>query len=217
VIRTAFAQAPAWRVIATRHPPIELFEAVADAAEFEALYELEAAFSAHRDEGHLVQSLPRGEWVFGPGAGYVMAPFAYRSPSRFSDGSFGVFYAGLDEATAIAEVAFHRALFLARTQEPPTVLDQWLLRAQVTGELVDLRAEGPAHPEWYDPDPLNYGPAQGLGGQLHRDGETGLAFASVRRPGGHCVGILRPRAISACRQARAFRYYWDGARMAGWR
>ena len=198
----AFAQAPVWRVIATRNPPIALFERVADAGEFDALYELESAFNPHHDEGHLLQHLPRGEWVFGQGAGYVMAPFAYRNPSRFCDGSFGIFYAGLDEDTAIREVAFHRARFLERTREPPSVIDQLILRAKVTGELVDLRGEVAA---------------QVLGGQLHQAGRTGLAFASVRRPGGHCVGILRPKAISGCRHSRPFSYYWDGARIAGWR
>ena len=217
MIRTAFEMAPAWRVIATRNPPIALFEEVADAAEFDALYDLEAAFSPHRDEGHLVQYLPRGEWVFGPGAGYVMAPFAYRCPSRFSDGTFGVFYAGLEEETAIREVGFHRARFLESTREPPSVLEQLLLRAKVTGTLVDLRGEAAAHPEWYDPDPGNYGSAQALGSRFHAAGESGLAFASVRNPGGACVGILRPKAVSACRQVRHLNYYWDGSRIAGWR
>lgn len=217
MILAPFDRTPAWRVIATRIPPIALFENVADPAEFDALQDLETAFNPHHDEGHLVQSLPRGEWVFGPGAGYVMAPFAYRTPSRFSDGTFGIFYAGLDEETAIHEVAFHRGLFMARTGEPPSVVEQLVLRAKVTGDLVDLRGEVAAHPEWYDPDPGQYGPAQVLGGQLRQAGRTGLAFASVRRPGGHCVGILRPQAISACRHSRPFSYYWDGARIAGWR
>ena len=216
-MRVPFDQAPAWRVIATRTPPIALFEQVADEAEFEALYELETAFNPHHDEGHLSRHLPRGEWVFGPGAGYVMAPFAYRTPSRFSDGTFGIFYAGLDEETAIREVAFHRARFLESTREPPSVLEQNLLRAKVTGNLTDLRGEVAAHPEWYDPDPSRYGPAQVLGARLRQAGETGLAFASVRRPGGQCVGILRPKAVSACRLSRPFSYYWDGARIAGWR
>ena len=92
--------------------------------------------------------------------------------------------------------------FLERTREPPSVIDQLILRAKVTGELVDLRGEVAA---------------QVLGGQLHQAGRTGLAFASVRRPGGHCVGILRPKAISGCRHSRPFSYYWDGARIAGWR
>ena len=154
--------------------------------------------------GHLVGDLAGRQLlhVFGQGAGYVMAPFAYRNPSRFCDGSFGIFYAGLDEDTAIREVAFHRARFLERTREPPSVIDQLILRAKVTGELVDLRGEVAA---------------QVLGGQLHQAGRTGLAFASVRRPGGHCVGILRPKAISGCRHSRPFSYYWDGARIAGWR
>lgn len=217
MIWTKFDDSPAWRVIATRNPPIALFENVADEAEYDAIYELEAAFSPHYDVGHLVQYLPRSEWVFGLGAGYVMAPFAYRIPSRFTDGTFGIYYAGLEEETAIKEVAFHRGRFMESTKEPATVIEQLILRAKVTGDLVDIRGEGTAHPEWYDPDPSHYGPPQVLGAQLHAAGEPGLVYTSVRNLGGGCVGILRPKVISACRHSRHLNYYWDGTRIAGWR
>jgi hypothetical protein len=216
VKRLVLSEAPSWRVIATRLPPIALFEDVATPEEFEALYELEAAHSAHYDDVTLLLALPRTEWVYGPGSGYVMAPFAYRNPSRFSDASFGVYYAGLDEATAILEVAFHRGRFLASTLEPPCVLEQQILAAQVTGDLADLRGEVASHPEWYEASPQAYAAPQALGASLRQAGETGLAFASVRNPGGNCVGILRPRALAQCRQVRPLRYIWDGNRIAGW-
>lgn len=215
-LRTPFASVPAWRVVAARHPPIHLFEDVADASEFDALYELEAAFSPHHDELRLLQHLPRSEWVYGPGSGYVMAPFAYRSPSRFSNGDFGIFYAGLDEATAIAEVGFHRGVFMARTHEPPSVLEEQVLGARVTGNLVDIRGQATALPLLYAPDPAAYVHAQAFGASLHEASEEGLAYDSVRRPGGACVGILRPRRISGCRQIRLLKYVWDGSRIAGW-
>jgi RES domain-containing protein len=212
----AFRGTPTWRVVATRHPPIALFETVAPPEDFEALQALEAAHSAHYDDVTLLLALPRAEWGFGPGSGYIMAPFAYRSPSRFSDGSFGVYYAGLDEATAIREVAFHRGRFLAATAEPPCVLEEQLLRARVKGDLEDLREDWSRHPEWSAPSPLAYGAAQALGALLHGQGATGLVYPSVRNPGGDCVGILRPRAVTACRQVRALKYLWDGEAIAGW-
>lgn len=216
MIRADFSGDPTWRVIAARHPPILLFEQVASSEDFDALYELEAAFSPHYDELALLQALPRSEWAFGPGSGYVMAPFAYRSPSRFSDGTFGIYYAGLDEATAIEEVAFHRGQFLGATQEPPCVLEELVLQAKVSGSLCDIRGEGAAHPEWFDPSPLRYAAPQALGADLWRAQETGVVFPSVRNPGGACVGVFRPKAISQCRQRKPLRYVWDGKRIAGW-
>lgn len=212
----AFDRERTWRVIAARHPPIALFELVADRAEFDALHELEAAFSPHYDEVSLLEYLPRSEWVFGPGAGYVMAPFAYRSPSRFSDGSFGVYYAGLAEETAIHEVAFHRGRFLAMTREVACVQEEQVLQAFVSGVLLDIRGEADAHPDLYVAEPTAYGRAQAFGATVRRAEGTGLVYASVRHPGGACAGIFRPRAVSECRAIRPLRYVWDGTKIAAW-
>ena len=214
--RAVFDGQNCWRVVATRHPPIALFETVAPPEAFDALYQLESAHSPHYDETTLLASLPRSEWVYGPGSGYLMAPFAYRQPSRFSDGTFGLYYAGLDETTAITEVAFHRGAFLARTRETPFVLEEQILQAKVSGTLVDIRKARRSHPEWYAPSTAAYGPAQALGASLWRTGATGLAFSSVRHPGGECVGLYRPKALSRCKPTRPLRYLWDGEKIAGW-
>jgi len=211
-----FTRQPSWRVAATRHPPVAIFDRVTSEAEFDAAWELEAAFNPRADAGHLLLALPRSQWVFGPGSGHVLAPFAYRTPSRFSDGSFGVYYAALDETTAIQEVAFHRERFLATTHEPACVLEEQVLWAEVTGELTDIRGEQGTHPEWYGPATAHYPAAQALGSSLWRAGQTGLVFSSVRNPGGECFGIFRPRAISSCLPLRPLRYAWDGTRIASW-
>jgi hypothetical protein len=214
--QATFSAVPSWRVTATRHPPVAIFELVASADEFDALNELEMAHSAHYDDVSLLLALPRSEWAFGPGSGHVMAPFAYRSPSRFSDGSFGIYYAGLDERTAIREVAYHRGLFLAATREPACVLEEQLLRARISGELTDIRGEQSTRPEWYAAATDRYAEPQALGASLWRSGAAGLAFSSVRNPGGDCVGLFRPRAVQGCRQLRPLRYLWDGVKIAAW-
>lgn len=221
MISTSFGKAGkapnwSWRVIASRHPPINLYESVASETEFDALYELESLFSPHYAENTLLPSLPRSEWVFGFGAGWIMAPFVYRTPTRFSSGAFGIYYAGLDEATAIREVAYHRARFLAATAEGPMALEELILRAKISGDLVDIRGEQTTHPEWYSPDEADYGEPQALGLTLWQKGADGLAFASVRNPGGECVGIFRPKAISNCRHWRPLTYLWDGKKIASW-
>jgi hypothetical protein len=84
-------------------------------------------------------SLPRSQWVTGPGSIYIMAPFAFREPGRFSDGSFAVLYAALDEATAVAELAGSRARFLRKSRIARGTLDHLLLRMSVTGSMEDAR------------------------------------------------------------------------------
>jgi hypothetical protein len=208
---------PCWRVIATRIPPVDLFEGVAPQEDFELLFELEAEFSPHYNEVMALLCLPREEWVFGPGAGFIMAPFIYRGPSRFTDGSYGVFYAGLEEETAIREIGFHRGAFMAATRERAMALEEQVLRARVrSGDLEDIRGQGGARPDLYDPDPGRYGPAQAWAAEVRRAGRDGVLYDSVRHASGTCVALFRPKAVVHCRQSRTFRYFWDGSRIVGW-
>ena len=203
---------PAWRVVATRNPPVHLFEAVAPPEAFDALVDLELAFSPHHNQLKLLEAgLPRSEWVFGPGAGYIMAPFVYRSPSRFSDGSYGVFYAGLEEATAIQEVAHHRARFLRATEEGPMFLQEAILTAGIQGTFTDVRGARRTLPHLFGPDPATYPVAQAWAAAQRASGVDGLAYPSVRRPGGTCVAAFRPSVVHSCRLQRMLRFWWDGS------
>jgi hypothetical protein len=47
---------------------------------------------------------------------------------------------------------------------------------------------------------------------LHGEGSHGVAYRSVRRAGGQCVGLFRPRGASRCLHAAYLLYAWDGAR-----
>lgn len=86
---------PAYRVIPTRFPAINLFDRVASAEDFDALYALEALTNDRvRAEVGLLDLVPPQERRFGPGYGPIMAAFTHLNPngSRFSDGRYGVFY-----------------------------------------------------------------------------------------------------------------------------
>jgi hypothetical protein len=101
----------AWRIVASRYPPIHLFERLTpDPAVWDALIALEQLTNPRvRDEVGDITLVPPDERVSGPGASYVMAPFTHINPtgSRFSDGSFGVYYAASALETAIAETIHH--------------------------------------------------------------------------------------------------------------
>ena len=97
---------PCYRIIPSRFPPIQLFERVADPQDLEAVFALEALTNPRlRDEVGDIRLVPPDERISGPGSSIVMAAFTYLNPqaSRFSDGSYGVFYAGRELETAIAE------------------------------------------------------------------------------------------------------------------
>ena len=200
----------ACRIVPTRHPSVYLFDRVADADDFDALYALEAMSNERvRDETGQIQRVPSADRVYGPGSGPIMAAFTHVNPlgSRFSDGTYGVFYAARDRATAIAETAYHHARFLAATAEPPMHLPMRLYQVGVDARLHDLR-----HGFDAEHDPADYAAARSLGARLRSAGSAGVAYRSVRHAGGQCVGLFRPRGASGCVHAAILLYAWDGAR-----
>ena len=135
---------PAWRVVPTRFPAVNLFERVASPEDFDALYALEAMTNDRlRTEVGELDLVPRDERRFGPGWGPIMAAFTHLNPlgSRFSDGTYGVFYCAASRATAIAETRYHSALFLAATGQPPLRQQMRLYSVLAEGDVVDLRGD----------------------------------------------------------------------------
>jgi hypothetical protein len=201
----------ACRIVPTRYPAVSLFDRVADAADFDALYALEAMSNERaREELGKIERVPREQRVFGPGSGPIMAAFTHVNVlgSRFSDGRHGVFYAARERATAVAETRHHHGRFLAATQQPAQHLPMRLYHVSVDARLHDLRPVGAVPAAVYDPD--DYSAARSLGHALHAAGSAGVAYRSVRRPGGQCVGLFRPRGASACLHAAVLLYAWDG-------
>jgi hypothetical protein len=206
----------AHRIIASRYPPIQLFERLSeDPSEWETLAEIEGLTNPRlRDEiGEIRLVLPEDR-VSGPGASWVMAAFTHVNPrgSRFSDGSYGVYYAARELKTAIAETVFRMGRFYAQTQDPPHAEDMRVLSGRIDARLHDLRGGGP---QWQDClDAHDYTASRALGGFLRAGGNDGLVYPSVRRQGGACVGIFRPKAVGLPTQDRHLRYHWDGVRIS---
>src|SRR5688572_12184114 len=204
--------APCNRIVASRLPTIHLFERVADPADWDALYELESLTNPRiRNEVGELHLVPKSDRVSGPNASIVMAPFTHLSPqgTRFTDGHFGAYYAAESLETAVAETRFHRENFLRATSQPSMELEMRCYLADIACELHDLRGLRTSMPDVYDP--ASYQASQKLGRELREGGANGIAFDSVRRNGGECVAIFRPRLVQNVRQSVHLRYAWDGA------
>lgn len=202
---------PCYRIVASRFPPISLFESVADPADLEAVYLIEAMTNDRvRDEAGDLALVPPEDRVSGPGSSPIMAAFTHLNPdgSRFSDGSFGVFYAGNTIAVAVAETSHHRAGFMAFTHEAPQELDMRVYAVDLEAELHDIRGGNLIYGDIHDPD--TYLASQALALTLRADGSDGIAYDSVRHPGGECAAVFRPRLLANCRQERHLCYVWDG-------
>jgi hypothetical protein len=206
---------PCYRIVPSRFPPISLFEEVADPADLDAVYEIEAMTNDRlREEAGELALVPKEDRVSGPGTSAVMAAFTHLNPagSRFTDGSYGVFYAGRTIETAIEETKHHRAIFLEATIEPAQELDMRVYAVDLAAELHDIRGRAQSHDRLYDP--AHYAASQEFARELREAGSNGIAYDSVRHPGGECVAVFRPRLLSNCRQERHLCYVWDGAGIA---
>lgn len=200
-----------WRIIPSRFPPIDVFEQVADAEDFALLHELEMRTNPRlRDEIGDIVLVPPEDRVYGPGAGYIMAAFTHLNPedSRFSNGSYGVFYAGKTVDTAIHETRFHRTQFLLHTQQPAQELDMRVLCAKLSAEMHTIAGMKESMPEIYAVD--SYTHSQEMAKQLRDQGSNGIVYDSVRHEGGTCYAVLRPKALSECTQAQHLCYVWNG-------
>jgi hypothetical protein len=189
------------RVIAHRRNEDRIADRLTSVTDRAALDEIEALTN------------PRRRFYGSDGNEMVIASFAYSGASRFTDGSYGVYYAGFDQRTAIAESAYHTQRFLAYTQTRATVVYKRVLTADIKGAYDDVRALQPSDPI-YDPDPNNYAAAQAYALALYaRNVVDGVVYASVRAAGGTCVAAFRPRLLANCTTAGFLAYTYDGSRI----
>jgi hypothetical protein len=198
------------RIIRSIHPPIDLFEDIADPADWEALASAEAKFNPRiRDSIGDLAKVPVARRVAGPGASWVMAPFVHSSPlrpGRFSDGTFGLYHAGDSTEVAIAETIHHHTRTMLATGEAPGWTSQFReLIGSVDADLDDVSGMADLlHPD-------DYGASQLFGAQRRAGGSNGIIWPSVRYAGGNCIAAFWPDVVPIPTQGGHFAYHWNGS------
>lgn len=199
-----------YRVIPSEYPPINFFERLVDPELMDELFYIESLTNDRlRDEVGDIALVPAEDRISGVGSSVVMAAFTHLSPgstSRFSDGSYGVYYAARTLATAIEETKYHRARFLSYTREEAGEVSMRVYIGKVVKPLHDVRGEG--YEELRSPD--DWTPGQAFGRTMKSINSWGIVYRSVRHPGGECIAALRPPAVSIPRQGPHLSYVWDG-------
>jgi hypothetical protein len=204
------------RIIRSVHPPIDLFEDIADPADWPLLIAAEQKTNPRLMETiGALDLVPPERRVSGPGASFLMAPFTHVSPdrpSRFSAGAHGVLYVGDRFETALLETVHHHAIFMAATGERPGWTSQFReLVLDVDAALHDLRGDDPAFLPLLDPD--SHAVARHFGAVLREGGSAGVVYPGIRDPGGTSAGLFYPDLAGNVVQARHLDYHWDGARV----
>jgi hypothetical protein len=203
----------AYRLVNSKFPPIALFEDVADADEFDVLFEIQALTNPRlKNEVGQLELIPRREIPFGiPGCSYATAPFTHVNPagSRFSDGSFGVLYLADSMETALAEVRHHQSLYWSKV--PNLNYERFVFRG-LTCTFVDAgmkdAAALPTNDPIYAPD--DYSHSRVLGREIRKARCPGLRYHSVRLPGSFCWALMTPKPVSSIIQTAHYEMVWNG-------
>lgn len=142
-------------------------------------------------------------------------PFKHWQASRFSDGSFGVWY-GCDTAeTSVYETAYHwfnGFLMDAGFEKENVVGERKVYQVACDAALVDLRPLTTMHPGLVHKS--NYTTAQAVGTRLHREGHPGLVTVSVRHASGQNYALLNPNVLSNPQHHCQLTYRLEGSHIA---
>ena len=195
------------RLVASRYPSIGILDRVSDAADLDAVFELEGWTNDRiTSELGILHRLPPDEWLVGRADGVsrdggLLPPAGWRRAVQRRDAGRVV-------------CVVHAGNGARRGRVPP--------RTRAGGGGRDGRAHGdaavrcrgerrvPRYPDGaarvpallYDPD--TYATSQRFALDLLAHGSNGVVYRSVRRDGGTCLACFRPRLLARVRVGAHF-------------
>ena len=141
-------------------------------------------------------------------------PFKHWQTSRFSDGSFGVWYGSESVETTVYESAYHwyRGLLSdAGFEQMAVIAERKVYWVACNAALLDFRQVSDAQPELLHPSDYTF--CQAVGARIHREGHPGLLTQSVRRPAGENLAIFNPAVLSNPRHNCQLTYRLEGGQI----
>lgn len=200
-----------YRLIPSKYPPINLFDDIAAPEDWKDLASAESRTNPRiYEEIGDISLIPIERRISGVGAGWVISAFTHVSkarPTRFTDGSYGIYYCSKDFETALNETVFHQSRFLSATsQEAGWVTVMRELIAKIDNQFHDIRGEG--YQDELNPD--NYDKSHIFAKTLRSENSNGIIFPSVRKQGGECLAAFWPDVVSIPTQGSHWQYHWDG-------
>jgi len=200
-----------FRIIPSKFPPINFFEKLVNPNQMEEIFYLESLTNERlREEAGDISLVLPEDRICGEGSSVVMAAFTHiGKPSRFTDGSFGVYYASKTLETSVFETVFWREKFLSATKEEPGHIDMRVYIGKILKPLYDIREEIYQH--FHHPEDYSF--SQKFSIQLKEQNAFGILYNSVRDKGGECIAALRPPAISIPKQTKHLAYVWNGIKI----
>jgi RES domain-containing protein len=213
---TALRQNDTCRLIPSRFADLEdsVLGPLADGddALLRDLFDLDNATNDRlRGESGQLPGIGMDELVFGvPNFRVINAAYTYPRPegSRFNDGERGAWYCAFEAETALAEIAFHKAVEYQEINRFDDSVSYQALLADFGAPFHDLRVSE----AWAAClDPRSYVASQQLAAELLEFGSMGIIYPSVRRRAGTNLACFRPALVGNVRKGPAYRLTWSGS------
>ncbi len=141
-------------------------------------------------------------------------PYKHWQASRFSDGSFGVWYGCDSVETSVYETVHHWVngfLKDAGFENENVIAERKLYTVACEAALLDFRPHASKYPGLVHQSDYSY--THAIGARLHREGHPGLVAASARHALGYNYVILNPNVLSNPRPHCQLRYQFEGNRI----
>ncbi|MBU0498548.1 MAG: RES family NAD+ phosphorylase [Gammaproteobacteria bacterium] len=141
-------------------------------------------------------------------------PFTNRQASRFSDGTYGVWYGSDTVETSVFESAYHwyhGLLSDAGFENEPVIGERKVYWVACDAALLDFRRVTDEHPGLLHRTDYTY--PRSVGARIHREGHPGLLIPSVRRPEGENYALFNPAVLSNPRHNCQLSYRLEAGRI----
>lgn len=201
-----------YRLINSCYPPCNVYEDIlAHSEDWELAIELEMMTNPRvRDELGEITLIPKHHRITGTDSWWVTSAFTHINPngSRFTDGTYGAYYAANNFLTALKEKAHGSiAEFMKATDEPIIDITCRTLVGTIENTLHDIRDTA----QWqscYAPD--DYSQSQKLATTLREQESNGIVYKSVRHKKGECFAAFWPDVVTIPIQERHVTLHWNG-------
>jgi len=141
-------------------------------------------------------------------------PFQHWQSSRFSDGTYGVWYGSKSVETTVYESAYHwyRGLLSDAGFEQMTVTaERKVYSIKCDAALLNLQDAHQQHPDLVHPSDYSF--CQSVGARVHGEGHPGMLTQSVRHPKGQNLAIFNPNVLSNPRHHGQLTYRLDAGQI----
>jgi hypothetical protein len=201
------------RNIVSLRTSIDIFqELVDDPAAVSVLVEHEMSTKPTREQLPIISRPFDDAATYDPIATAIQWPFDHPANSRYSSGSYGVWYGACSLLGTIHETVHHFRLNTlasdaARDMREPIVQERRVHLVHCSAALVDLRARCETDTGLLDPS--NYAHCQALGAEIRSAFLPGVLTLSARLPGEDVVAVFVREALSNPRDVCYLTYKLD--------